>query len=187
MAAKKDLKGEVASLSKALRQMREEIRGLDRQIDAKMDTRQRLRTAPPTRDEAINRIAAELDNVEREGRQDIHKAVSAVGVSGSGSSFTSKFEHFARLVGKTTKTQGTAPNVPVLLTLLREPLLRTMREIIDADPQFDDEHVLPADQREERIAALDTEIEDLEAQRQALVQQLRDAGFEVKEVDEVTA
>lgn len=180
------------AIGEALQTLRERLATIEAAQREKMEAREQYRHAPVTREEAMAVLEEDLTRFRGpldEGRDEIARIA---GRARNGrphdqlSGRPQRVEVEGVIIDRNINT-GNQPRAGALMYLLADSIRKAFREALDADERFDSPYVVPAPDREKRIRELDAEIDNLESERQGLLDELRKAGFGVQEkLEEVT-
>lgn len=178
MTSKKTTGVDFAAVSATLRDARDRMVALDRKLDSLIEERERIALAPVAKKEAIAAAEAQIDRARKSGELALQDAVAPVA---RGQDMDLRQLLVRQVIGDPTSAR---PRDDVLLTLLTEPLKKSIRAAIERSPAFADD-ALPAAERARKVAELDETISEVESERKGLADELRAAGLDVKDELEV--
>lgn len=170
-APKPKLTGSLRSVGEALRQIRTRLDEIERETERLLTEREDIRSAPITRAEAVELLDARLAGLRRKTDSFIDGQVAKL-AHGQDISLSRIFE-------KPT-ANGSYPNPELTAGLLVDVIRERMVEAIESSGRFSEDS-LPLAERPAAIAKIDEKVEKFDAEREALLDELRNAGFSVGE------
>lgn len=181
MSKKTETSFDFKQVGVALREARDQVSRLDRELDELIDQRESVARAPVHKGEAIDEMKRQVDLAAKNGALALRDSVTSLARG-------RPLDIHSLLVHQTPgNPDSVRPRDDVLTSVLQGPLKDALADAISNSPAFDDD-ALPQAERARRITELDAEIEGIEGVRDGLLQQLREAGLDIQDADEeVTA
>lgn len=179
MATKNKLRDRLSSLGAALQELREKISHLNRQIDAKQNERAHVEYAVIPREELLERFESMIDARAERGAKGAEGRLSDL----QGLQSSNRLAPNSHLLSYRGRHGGEHVDEDAIAFWFGDLLRSRAQQFILEDMPYPAETGLPTRERPAAIERLDAEIDRLETEKKALLDDARGAGVIVEEVD----